>query len=235
MASDTLNFANLPLLRVEYALTFEEVRPPSLDQIIAIRQALSSELPIVSDFAGAGGPVNLPVGIGLGAGFDDIERGIGLALRENRIFVAWQKLRDDISYEDIRFPVLRSLLSRAVSVIEAGGQKLSFAKAIGKYVNLVPAVHGPSQSLLHPSLFPHLLPEDVPASDVRCRWNFDGVEYRLDVYKIAEDSVIETTCMCEANIQDPMKSIDQTHTFLNQRFRAIISEEAKDVWKLERP
>ncbi len=212
-------------MRVEYVLTFTSVLPPTLDEISRLRAAFKERLPDVTDFSGPGGPFNLSIGSGMGAGFDNLEKGIGLALRDNRMFAAWQRLTPETSY--VRFDTLRDYLSEAWDIIE----RRPIAKAVGVYINLIPHAHGKAIDLVSDTLFARL-PNGSISTDARGTWELMGGEFKLNIAPVVEGAVLDTRFSIPVT-DNPINGVDDAHAALIDLFASIITEQAKHVWKLE--
>ncbi|MCO5297779.1 MAG: hypothetical protein M9921_13070 [Fimbriimonadaceae bacterium] len=219
----TLNFGDLPLMRAEYGLAFAP-SPPGFDEIARIRNIFSKRLPHISDFSG-GGSFTFSIGREIGVGLDDLSLGIGLALRHNRLIVAWQRLKPEMAY--VRFETLQAYLAEALDLIEPR----SISKAVGFYVNLIPDSHGDPIDLVSKELFPRL-PDGNVSSESRGSWEIMGGRAKLSLTQVPEGAVLDTRFSMAAS-DNPMESIGRTHDALIGFFDAIITDEARRVWKLE--
>jgi len=222
-AIESLEFGQLPLLRVEYSLQVEPIAPASLDDLCQLRAAFREELPQVTDFGGPSSGFSINMGSAMGAGFDNLATGVGLAVRAERVFAAWQRLRPETAY--VRFETLRSLLTKALSL----QHHRTPTQAYGFYANRVPREHGTPKELLIPSLFGQL--NGVSPKDLRVTWELNGGDYRLNVYAVEDGWMLETLFIVPC--VDPTESLDMVHRTLLETFHAIITDKARTIWQLK--
>lgn len=225
---EPLDFGNLPLLRVEYSVVFEAPVPPLLDEIARLREALKDDLPMVTDFSGGGPNLRVIVGAPAGVAFDDLDAGVGIAFREDRAFVAWQRLQHDVPY--VRFNRLRELILKAVS---AADPKM-VASVVGSYINIVPQSHGPIHELICDSVFPLEPVTRKRATTVRLEWTDTSTHSKLQIYPVPEGYVLETACAIPFT-ESLETSLQIVRSNLYSMFTALITPKAKDAWNLTTP
>jgi len=234
--SQSLEFENLPLLRVEYSIFFEPLAIPTLDEIFALRRTFQDQLPVVSDFSGPVGPINFSVGSGPGVGLDNFEEGLGLAVRQNRLIVAWQKINPNTDY--VRFERIKQIVLGAWKLLE----NRKIIAATGVYANLVNTDQGSPEKYLLKHLFSPLKVGDgsVP-TEVRLAWRLATGTFKLFVYPISEGTMIENFFVVEPDQEsepytknDPEPYINIVHSELIRVFDSLITKHARDTWKIRR-
>ena len=225
--SSSLEFSNLPLIKVEATATFAQPVAVEFDAVCAFRRSFEALMPRVSDFNGGsplGAPFTLSFGPGQGIGLSSRDGRTSIALRQDRINASWTRQSEEDDYP--RFAYIRELMELALR------NSPSKLKAIAmSYVNHVPREHGDVLDLLSVSLLPEALREGELLHDIN--WSYrlaNGLDIRWQIQRTSEGFLLTST----GGTSDPggVDGLDAVHELLINEFSRRITERAKDVWGL---
>lgn len=223
MSRKSLEFENLPLVRVEFTFLFKEQRIPSFNELVKVRDAFTNDLPNVTDFGGPGAALN--IGTELGIGLDSVDHSQGLGLRMNRLLAVWQRISPEAKY--VRFERLSQLLIRGFEVVK---QARDVTLVNGRYVNVVPQTDGTPSEILKGELFPAFLGENE-LTDSQFGFQLESGNYRVAAIRQEHQFILETQFTTEV-LTTPTKTLELVHYELIRLFKEILTDHAINTWKL---
>lgn len=247
-----LDFGNLPLIEAAVRVSFQNDLPLKFTKIYECHERLNDLFGHLSEptqheaAPGISESIAISPGVITGVVLDDNDQGMTAVIQKRLVVVRWVKKLVKDAPEYPRFPTLRDTLWNVVDTLGQVSRLDSVPIAVVNmsYVNFIDA-SDPSKILI--DYFSDLVHVKVTDNSERIHqvelsWRRDGIDLRFCLKHIGMNVGDETkegfqlTTVAGARIgdsnKDPSERLEVVHQRLQDLFRDILSDRARDEWQL---
>jgi hypothetical protein len=228
----TLEFGNLPLIRVELGVAYEQETPLNFDDLITLREALKISHPVVENSPHMGFSALMFSSEIPHFRASNLERGLYIDLNANGIISGWCKTGSESSYP--RFPEVCDYVSQACNLFSDKPFKIARIMYHVKPRLLEGFNHW---SYISDAYFPSVVAGEVPLYDLAFTFETPSpIRYsiRMSATPISEkEHVMDLVTIGERQIDgtDIPSTFNILHDEMQDIFKHLLTEVAQKDWQ----